>query len=431
MTVRYDARMARWAIPATTKSLCKNISTDTVARLGRRRFPGISDTDYDPFDPGTAANPYPSYRKLLLGSRVQYSRRRNAFVLCRYDDVRDAARSDALLSSREGVVRGRVELPILLSMDEPRHGELRRKVQPAFSRGALSDWQDTAARMARELVDELLAKPGADVVARLAIPLPMRMIAHIIGVPPEDEAFFRRWSNEAVTVANIETTPRGLSRIPGAMFAVRQLHSYFQARIADGRLTHDGTLLGRLVETADDGAITADELFFFALLLLLAGNETTTNLLSAMFLTLSECPDQFEAIRADPDALVASAIEEQLRYSSPIQCFYRTALSDYVVGDATIPAGARVALVWGAANRDPRRFDDPDAYIADRMPSHLAFGSGIHLCLGAGLARMEARAVLLELVRRVDRIEVVEGPRWTTNSSLRGLRELKVNLSAR
>jgi beta-dihydromenaquinone-9 omega-hydroxylase len=431
MTVGYDARMARWVVPTLAKSLCKNVALDTAAKFTYHRAAWIADTDYDPFDPVTAADPYPAYRKLLDGSRVHFSRRRNMFVLSRYEDVREAARNDALLSSREGVVRGRVELPILLNMDQPRHAELRRKVQPAFSRGALAGWQQTVDRMAADLVGELLDNPGSDVVSRLAVPMPMRMIAHVIGVPPEDEEFFRHWSNEAVRIANVESTPRGLSKIPAAMYGVRQLHSYFQARIDDGRLMGSDALLGRLVANADDGEITADELFFFALLLLLAGNETTTNLLSAMFLTLAETPDQFEAIRSDPDALLGSAVEEQLRFSSPIQCFYRTARTDYPVGDAIIPAGARVALLWGAGNRDPRQFDDPDSFVAARNPSHVAFGSGVHLCLGAGLARMEAKAVLRELVERVGRIDIVGTPQWTTNSSLRGLEELRVALTAR
>jgi cytochrome P450 len=429
MAVDHDVRMARWAVPSTVKSLCRNLAIDTAARFSRQTHPGIDDTDYDPFDPMTAANPYPAYRRLLAGSRVHFSRRRNMFVLCRYDDVRAGARNDAVLSSGEGVIRGRTRLPLLLNLDPPRHTELRRKVQPAFARGALGDWQQTVDRMAAELVTAVLEEPGVDVVDRLAVPMPMRMIAHIIGVPSEDEKFFRHWSNEAVRVANVEFTPRGLAKLPTAIYGVRQLHSYFMARIDDGSLVHTDTLLGRLVANADSGEITADELFFFALLLLLAGNETTTNLLSTMFLTLADNPDQFDAIRRDPETLVPSAIEEQLRYSSPIQCFYRTARTDYAVGDATIPAGARVALVWGAANRDPRQYEDPDTFQAARNPSHVAFGSGIHLCLGAGLARMETKAVLRELAHRVDRIEVVGKPRWTTNSSLRGLEELRVNLS--
>jgi cytochrome P450 len=429
VTLKYDIRLATSVARPVADSLYTNITTDLGAILKRRDYPGIHETSFDPFDPVTAANPYPGYAELLAGPGVRYNRKRNIFILSRYDDVRAAARNDAMLTNTEGVTRSRVQIPVLLNLDPPRHTELRRKVQPAFARGALSDWHETVDRLARELVSELLAHPGSDVVQRLAVPLPVRMIAHILGIPPKDEEFFRYWSNETVRVANIQVTPRGLWEILPSLNGVRHLHSYFCSRIESGELLGHDTLLGRLVTTAGDGEISREELFYFTLLLLLAGNETTTNLLSTMFLTLSENPDQFELIRQDPDALIGSAIEEQLRFSSPIQGFYRTAKTAYRVGEATIPAGARVALLWGAANRDPRQFDNPDAFVAARNPSHVAFGSGIHLCLGASLARMESRAVLRELVERVDRIDILGAPKWTTNSSLRGLARMQVALT--
>ena len=431
MTLKYDLRLATSMARPVAEGLYTNITTDLGAMLKRREYPGVQDTSFDPFDPITAANPYPGYAELLAGSRVRYNRKRNIFILSRYDDVRAAARNDAILSNAEGVTRSRAEIPVLLNLDPPRHTELRRKVQPAFSRGALASWQQTVDRLTHELVSELLANPGSDVVQRLAVPMPMRLIAHILGVPPKDEAFFRYWSNEAVRVANIQLTPKGLWQMVPTLNGVRHLHSYICNRIESGELLGGDTLLGRLVATAGNGEISRDELFYFALLLLLAGNETTTNLLSTMLLTLSENPDQFELIRQDPDGLVGSAIEEQLRFSSPIQGFYRTAKTAYRVGEATIPAGARVALLWGAANRDPRQFDNPDTFVAARNPSHVAFGSGIHLCLGASLARMESRAVLRELVERVQRIDIIGTPEWTTNSSLRGLARMRVALTPR
>jgi beta-dihydromenaquinone-9 omega-hydroxylase len=428
VTLKHDIRLASSVARPVADGLYHNITTDLGAKFKRRDYPHIDETSFDPFDPATAANPYPGYAELLAGPRVRYNRKRNIFILSRYDDVRAAARNDAMLTSSEGVTRSRGEIPVLLNLDPPRHSDLRRKVQPAFARGALSSWQGMVDQLAHELVSELLANPGSDMVQRLAVPLPMRMIAHILGIPPEDEEFFRYWSNEAVRVANIQLTPKGLWQMVPTLNGVRHLHSYFCSRIDSGELLERDTLLGRLVNNAGNGEISRDELFFFALLLLLAGNETTTNLLSTMFLTLSENQEQFELIRQDPDALVGSAIEEQLRFSSPIQGFYRTAKVDYQVGDAAIPAGARVALLWGAANRDPRQFDKPDAFVAARNPSHVAFGSGIHLCLGAGLARMESRAVLRELVERAQRIDVIGTPEWTTNSSLRGLARMQVVL---
>ena len=332
MTLKYDIRLASTVARPVADSLYTNITVDLGAKLKRRAYPGVRETSFDPFDPVTSANPYPGYAELLAGPRVRYNRKRNIFILSRYDDVRAAARNDAMLTNAEGVTRSRVEIPLMLNLDPPRHSELRRKVQPAFARGALSSWQETVDQLAHQLVSELLAHPGSDMVQRLAVPMPMRMIAHILGIPPEDEEFFRYWSNETVRVANIQLTPKGLWQLLPTLNGVRHLHSYFCSRIDSGELLARDTLLGRLVNNVGDGEMSRDELFYFALLLLLAGNETTTNLLSTMFLTLSENPEQFELIRQDPDARIGSAIEEQLRFSSPIQGFYRTTKVDYRVG---------------------------------------------------------------------------------------------------
>jgi cytochrome P450 len=208
----------------------------------------------------------------------------------------------------------------------------------------------------------------------------------------------------------------------------QSIYRYFYRQFAAGGLKGSDTILGRLLAKNEDGTITEDELFYFAMLLLLAGNETTTNLLGGMFDTFARNPEPFNQIREDPD-LIPMAIEEQLRFSSPVQNLYRTARSDYPVGDFTVPAGARVLLSFGAANRDPQVFDNPDVYRVDRNPSqHIAFGFGAHLCLGAQLTRMEAQAVLRELVTRVSRVELVGETRWSTNSSLRGPAQLRVKL---
>ena len=189
------------------------------------------------------------------------------------------------------------------------------------------------------------------------------------------------------------------------------------------------TILGRLLAENEAGSLPDRELFYFAMLLLLAGNETTTNLLGGMFDTLAAHPEQYDVLRANPD-LVPMAVEELLRYLSPAQNVYRTAVKDYRVGDVTIPAGARVMLSIGAANRDPRAFDEPDAFRVNRNPSqHMTFGFGAHLCIGAQLTRMETQAVLRELVTHVGRISVVGAPQWSTNSLLRGPTRLAVRLT--
>jgi cytochrome P450 len=258
LTLKYDIRLASSVVRPVADSLYTNITTDLGAKLKRRGYLGIGETSFNPFDPMTAANPYPGYADLLAGPRVRYNRKRNIFILSRYDDVRAAARNDAMLTNAEGVTRSRFQVPVLLNLDPPRHSELRRKVQPAFARGALSSWQETVDQLAHELVSELLANPGSDMVQRLAVPMPMRMIAHILGIPPEDEEFFRYWSNETVRVANIQLTPKGLWQMLPTLNGVRQLHSYFCSRIESGELLAHDTLLGRLVNNAGDGEISRE-----------------------------------------------------------------------------------------------------------------------------------------------------------------------------
>jgi cytochrome P450 len=432
MTLKSDMRLARTYGPLVARTLTANIAELAHFKMAPKPVPaGVQLTDFDPFDPVTAADPYPGYRQLLAGGPVHYNARRGIFMLSRHADVRAAARADDAMSSAEGVTLGRVELPVLLTSDRPAHTRMRKQVQPAFTRGALESWRPMVDRLARELVWKLMSKPDADVVATLAAPMPMRMIAHIMGVPASHEKAFRQWSNNTVHVANIDITPRGLMQLVPTLSGFRNLHAYFTDQLSAGSMLGADTVLGTLVEHAEDGQVSHEELFFFAVLLLLAGNETTTNLLSTLFLTLAERPDQFALLQDRPE-LIPSAIEEQLRYLSPIQSFFRTARTDYTVGEATIPAGARVLLIWGAANRDPREYDDPDTFRADRSPTgHLAFGSGVHLCLGAQLARMEAQAVLRELVERVDRIEITGRPVWSTNPNLRGLIRLNVRLTPR
>ncbi|WP_156670636.1 cytochrome P450, partial [Mycobacterium sp. E136] len=190
------------------------------------------------------------------------------------------------------------------------------------------------------------------------------------------------------------------------------------------------TVVGRLLEHNSDGTLTDEQLFLIAIHLLIAGNETTTNLLGGMFDTLARNPDQYDMIRADPD-LIPMAVEEQLRVTTPIQNLYRYTRADYEIAGVTIPKGSRVLLLFGAANRDPLAFEEPDQYRAERNPRmHIAFGYGAHMCLGAPLARMEAQAVLRELVSRVSRIDTVGDTTWSHHSSLRGPTRLAVRLTA-
>ncbi len=432
MTIKTDVRLARKYGTLTVGTLASNMAREARHRSRQRPVPPhVEVTDFDPFDHATAADPYPRYRELLAGGPVHYNPKRGIFILTRYADVRAAARADHALSSADGITYGRMKLPVLLTTDAPRHTRMRKQAMPAFTRGALESWRPMVDHLAGKLVAGLMASSPADVVSTLAVPMPMGMIAHILGIGDEDQAAFRRWSNETVRVADINISKSGLRELVPAFMGFRHMHAFFTEKLSKGELLGADTVLGRLARNTEDGRLSYDEMFFIAVLLLLAGNETTTNMLSTLFLTLAERPDQLELLRRRPD-LIGSAIEEQLRFSSPVQSFYRTAQVDYQVGSATIPKGARVLLAWGAANRDPRQFDDPDVFRAERNPTgHVAFGSGVHLCLGAQLARMEGQAVLREIVDNVDGVEVLGTPTWTTNPNLRGLTRMDVRLTPR
>jgi beta-dihydromenaquinone-9 omega-hydroxylase len=432
MTITSDVRLARKYGPLTAKTLASNMVREAKHRRRPRPVPpNVELTDFDPFDRATAADPYPRYRELLAGGPVHYNPDRSIFILSRYADVRAAARADDALSSADGVTYGKMKLPVLLTTDAPRHTRMRKQAMPAFTRGALESWQPMVDKLARELVADLITQQPADVVSTLAVPMPMGMIAHILGIDGEDQAAFRRWSNDTVRVADVNISKSGLRELVPAFMGFRHMHAFFTEKLSKGELLGEDTVLGRLARHTEDGRLSYDEMFFIAVLLLLAGNETTTNMLSTLFLTLAERPDQLDLLRRRPE-LIGSAVEEQLRFSSPVQSFYRTAKVDYQVGSAVIPKGARVLLAWGAANRDPRQFDDPDVFRAERNPTgHVAFGSGVHLCLGAQLARMEGQAVLREIIDNVEKIEVVGEQVWTTNPNLRGLTRMDVRLSPR
>ena len=430
MTLARNVQFAASLVKPLGTAARINAVSGVRARLQARRVPIAAETtSYDPLDPATAAQPHASYRQLHRGARVHYNPKRSVWILTRLEDVRAAARADAVLSSADGVTRTKFSLPILITTDGERHAQMRRQILSAFTKAALDSWRPTIDQLAAELVGDVLDSPGCDAVQRLAVPMPMRLIAHMLGVPDTDVDAFRRWSEAAVQVTDLALTRRGVSKLAGSVGGSRAIYRYFHRQFRTGGLKGSDTILGRLLARTEEGTVTEDELFYFAMLLLLAGNETTTNLLGSMFDTLARDPESYNRIRSD-HSLIPMVIEEQLRYSSPVQNLYRTARTDYPVGDVTIPAGARVLLSFGAANRDPTVFEAPDVYLVERNPSqHIAFGFGAHLCLGAQLTRIEAQAVLRELVTRVSGIELAGETRWSTNSSLRGPAHMRVKLT--
>lgn len=429
MTLAQTARGAASLLTPLVAAGRLNIAAAVQARRrGFSAWTGAINTDYDPLNPATAAQPHAAYDALHRGGRVHYSPRRATWILHRLDDVRAALRATDQVTSSQGVTRVRMVADLVVITDDDVHSRLRRQVQPAFTKGALDNWRAAIDRLAAELVDDMIDNPGDDAVTRLTVPLPVRVIAAMLGIPDADVADFRRWTEECCQFLNVTPTPNGVVNGARAMRAAVALRRYFKAHVAAGDLKGSDTVFGRLLEHSTGGSLTDDQLFYIAITLLVAGNETTTNLLGGMIDTYARFPDQYDMIRADPE-LIPKAVEEHLRYSSPVQHVYRYTRAPHQVGEVTIPTGSRLLISCGAANRDPLAFDEPNTFRADRNPrNHVAFGYGPHLCLGAPLARMEAHAVLRELVNRVSRISATGRTTWSTNSSLRGPTRLPVVL---
>jgi len=384
---------------------------------------------YDPFAADTVADPYPWYRRLQDEAPVYRQEALRFWVLSRYDDVLAGARAHGSLSSAEGVIYIRQPLPMMLTMDPPDHTRLRRIVARDFTPSAVSAWRPLVEQLAAEAVDRMLDEGTTDAVSAVASPLPVLVIAQILGVPSEDYPQFRDWSDKIVeSLAVID--PGDVERANRTVEGILSLQRYMTTLVEERRRAPTGDLLSRVVQPREEGALNDSDVFWFSLLLLVAGNETTTNLLGNLLHTLATTPALWEGLRRQPD-LVPGAVEESLRHDSPVQGFFRTAVAPYTAHGVEIPEGDRVLLLFGAANRDPRHFEDPDSFVIDRgAADHLGFGSGIHLCLGAHLARLEGAAVIRELVQRVRRLETAGEPVRGTNPILRGMAKLPLRLTA-
>ena len=405
----------------------------TRARLRRVPSPrahGAELTEFDPTDAGDPAAVDAWYARLHEGGPVHYNRERRIWIISRYEDVRGSARAHDTLSSADSITPARNNrLPMMIAMDRPEHSRLRRIVARQFTHEAIGRRRPSVEHIVREAFDAVPAGEPFDGVAHLSGPIPVEVIAELLGIPREDRARFRDWSDRVVVAFGV-VTYSALAREIGSIWrSTIALRAYLTAAIAERRTAPRDDLLSHLIASSEEGRLTEEEVFWFAFLLLVAGNETTTSLIGGMLLAFARNPDQYDRVREDPSRIPA-VVEESLRYVSPIQGLYRTALTDHAVDGATIPAGERVLLAFGAANRDPRRYPEPDRFLADRDASdHIGFGSGIHFCLGAQLARLEATVFLEQLVERASRVELAGEPVWTGNPSLRGVASLPVRLA--
>ncbi|MEU6676402.1 cytochrome P450 [Streptomyces sp. NPDC046925] len=309
----------------------------------------------------------------------------------------------------------------MLASDPPQHTRLRKLVTGAFTTGAVSELRPFIARVTDDLLQQWPAGERFDLVAGLAVPLPVIVICELLGVPQTDRSDVRRWSAELFAAGEPDV-------IDAASHA---LADYMTALIAAKRQNPGSTLLDRLISARDgDDHLSEDELVSLAVLLLVAGHETTTNALGNAVLALLQHPAELERLREDPDA-VASALDELLRFDSPVStATFRFTTRAITLGGTDIPAGAPVMVALGAANRDPARFPAPDLLDPDRdAAAHLSFGHGIHRCVGAPLARAELEIALRAVLTRFPGIRLAVPPEqliWRRTRLVRGLTSLPV-----
>jgi cytochrome P450 len=321
---------------------------------------------------------------------------------------------------------------VMLFMDPPDHTRLRGLVSKAFTPKMVERLRMRVQEIVDERLDEVEARGDGrmDVVTDLAYPLPVVIICELLGVPPEDHATFSAWSSELAASIDPDplVSPDQRVRIEAAGNAFLE---YFSDLIERRRRSLRDDLLSALIEAEEGGdRLSEEELLGTALFLLIAGHETTVNLIGNGTLALLQHRDQLERLREDP-SLDRHAVEELLRFDSPVQLTQRITLDEYEVGGVTIPKGQNLVPLLGAANRDPEEFDEPDRLDLGRENANrnVAFGGGHHFCLGAALARLEGAAAIGTLVRRFPGIELAGEPVRRTTFTLRGLEHLPVSIA--
>ncbi|KOG86334.1 cytochrome P450, partial [Streptomyces varsoviensis] len=312
----------------------------------------------------------------------------------------------------------------LLDLEAPDHTRLRRLVSKAFTPRMVERLAPYVHRTADELVTALLADGGGDLVATVAEPLPVAVIAEMLGVPAADRGLLRPWS--AAICGMYELNP-GEDTARAAVRASAEFSAYLRHLIAVRRAEPGEDLISALIAAYEEGdRLSEQEMVSTCALLLNAGHEATVNTTGNAWLALFRHPEQLTALRAD-HSLLPGAVEELMRFDTPLHLFERWVLDDIEVAGVHLPRGSEVALLLGSANRDPARFDRPDALDLTRPDvPHLSLGAGIHYCLGAPLARLELAAVFGALLRRAPGLRLAAEPEWKPNFVIRGLRELLV-----
>jgi cytochrome P450 len=343
-----------------------------------------------------ALNPFPWFRVMRESAPVYFEQRNSMWNVFRYNDVQKVL-TDYTKFPSQFIGSNQPLDASLISTDPPRHKQLRSLVSQAFTPRTIERLAPRITTIVNELLDNVVPVGKMDIIHDLAYPLPVIVIAELLGIPHEDRERFKHWSDQVVgAVPTEDKDPQ------------REMGEYFLWMIEQRRKEPRNDLISALLAAQIEGQhLNVEELLGFCILLLVAGNETTTHLISNAFLCFDEYPEAMEQLRAEP-ALIPSAVEEVLRYRSPVKLMFRVATVDTKIGDQKIPEGQGVIAWIASANRDEARFPNADTFDIRRSPNrHIAFGHGIHFCLGAPLARLESKIALGIMLERLHEIRRV------------------------
>jgi len=401
----------------------------------------MPELDYNPFDPAVRANPYPIYARLRGEAPIYRNPALGLAVVSRYEDVLAVLKSPSTFSSRamrdlftqgarQVMTDASIDGETLIGSDPPVHTRLRKIVNRAFTPSRIAALEGRVRSVTDRLVSGFERRGSCDLMSDLAVPLPITLIAEILGVDPERHRDFKRWSDDLLLAGTGQPTPKQAERI---VISDEELGQWIDEVVEERRARPKDDLVSALVAAeSSEEVMTVEEIGNLILILLIAGNETTTNLIANALLALLEHPDQLEALVARPE-LVPLAVEEALRFDSPVQLTLRRATADVELPGGKLSEGEMLAVLVASANRDERHFADAARFdLARDSRGHVAFGFGTHFCVGAGLARLEARIALEALVTRLARIERVEKALdYGTSLIVRGPRRLRLRFEPR
>lgn len=392
---------------------------------------------YHLLDPEVLANPYPLYHRLRAEDPVHWDPYLHTWIVTRYADVItvlqhfSASRTPTpeqltALGLSKLVPFAQVLVRQMLFLDPPAHGRIRSLASNAFTPRRVESLRSHIQDITDSLLDAVQDKGGMDVITDLAYPLPAIVTAEMLGLPTSDWPQLVAWSTDfAEVLGNFQHNPEGAPRV---LRSLEEMTEYFRAAIREHQEHPRDDLISAFLAAEQQGdRLTEEEVVANSIMVMTGGQETTTNLIGNGILTLLHHPDQLEKLRADA-SLIPTAIEELLRYESPIQYTSRLAPGDIVLGGKTIRERQAVIAVMGAANRDPERFPEPDRLDICRQDNrHLAFAWAAHFCFGAPLARLEGDVAFETMLRRMPNLRLEPGPaRWRANLGFRGLTTLPV-----